>query len=54
MDATIKGYPLNEEALSQVIKEICEIKVGDDVKFSFVKVEAIREDDCPVLVESLY
>ncbi|WP_373897829.1 nucleotidyl transferase AbiEii/AbiGii toxin family protein [Haloimpatiens sp. FM7315] len=45
MDATIKGYPLNEEALSQAIKEICEINVGDDVIFSFVKVEAIREDD---------
>lgn len=45
MDATIKGYPLNEEALSQAIKEICEINVGDDVKFSFLKVESIREDD---------
>ncbi|EYE87308.1 hypothetical protein Q428_14020, partial [Fervidicella metallireducens AeB] len=45
MDATIKGYPLNEETLSQAIKEICEINVGDDVIFSFVKVEAIREDD---------
>lgn len=45
MDATIKGYPLNEEALSLAIKEICEINVDDDVKFSFVKVESIREDD---------
>lgn len=45
MDATIKGYPLNEEALSQAIKEICEINVSDDVTFSFIKVEAIREED---------
>lgn len=45
MDATIKGYPLNEEALSLAIKEICEIDVSDDVRFSFAKVEAIREDD---------
>lgn len=45
MDATIKRYPLNEKSLSQAIKEICEINVGDDVTFSFVKVGVIREDD---------
>lgn len=45
MDATIKGYPLNEENINCAIKDICAININDDVNFSFVKSEKIREDD---------
>jgi predicted nucleotidyltransferase component of viral defense system len=45
MDATLKGYPLNEESLSKAISDICSVEVDDEVVFSFVKVEPIREDD---------
>lgn len=45
MDATIKGYPLNEETINCAIKDICAININDDVNFSFVKSEKIREDD---------
>ena len=45
MDATIKGYPLNETSLAETIKDICSIDVDDDVIFSFIKVEPIREED---------
>ena len=45
MDATLKGYPLNEESLLKAINDICSVNVGDDVVFSFIKVEPIREDD---------
>lgn len=45
MDATLKGYPLNEDSLSKAISDICSIEVDDDVLFSFIKVDSIREDD---------
>jgi hypothetical protein len=45
MDATLKGYPLNEDSLSKAINDICSIDVDDDVIFSYIKVESTREDD---------
>jgi hypothetical protein len=45
MDATLKGYPLNEDSLSRAINDICSIDVDDDVIFSYIKVEPTREDD---------
>lgn len=45
MDATIKNYPLNSESLSKVITGICSVALDDDVKFSFLGTEAMREDD---------
>ncbi|TCP97854.1 nucleotidyl transferase AbiEii/AbiGii toxin family protein [Serpentinicella alkaliphila] len=45
MDATIKNYPLNAESLSKAIADICSVALDDDVKFSFLGTEAIREDD---------
>ena len=45
MDATIKDYPLNEEALSKAITDICKVHIDDNVIFSFLKIEPIREDD---------
>ncbi|MHB8281091.1 MAG: nucleotidyl transferase AbiEii/AbiGii toxin family protein [Candidatus Humimicrobiaceae bacterium] len=45
MDVTLKGYPLNKNSLVKAIDDICSIDVSDDVAFSFIKVEPIREDD---------
>jgi predicted nucleotidyltransferase component of viral defense system len=45
MDATIKNYPLNIESLSKAITDICTVEIDDNVRFSFVGIEPIREDD---------
>lgn len=45
MDATIKNYPISIDSLTEAIKEICEIEINDDVKFSLTRIEAIRDDD---------
>jgi len=45
MDATIKNYPITIDSLTKAITEICNIEVDDDVNFSFMGIEPIREDD---------
>jgi predicted nucleotidyltransferase component of viral defense system len=45
MDATIKGFPISEELIKQMVLDICEIKINDYVTFSFIKIEEIREGD---------
>jgi predicted nucleotidyltransferase component of viral defense system len=45
MDTTIKGFPLTEENISNIMQEICNIKIDDDVTFEVQKIELIREDD---------
>ncbi|MDQ2086449.1 nucleotidyl transferase AbiEii/AbiGii toxin family protein [Herbivorax sp. ANBcel31] len=45
MDATIKNYPINSDSLTKVIKTICNIAINDDVSFSFLDINKIREDD---------
>lgn len=45
MDTTIKGLKLTEENISNIIKEICNIKIDDGVTFEVQKIELIREDD---------
>ena len=45
MDTTIKGFKLTEENISNIIKEICNIKIDDGVTFEVQKIELIREDD---------
>ena len=45
MDATLKDYPFSKNSLVKAIDDICSIDVSDDVAFSFIKVEPIREDD---------
>lgn len=45
MDATIKNYPITIDSLTKAITTICTIDLGDDVVFSFLKIEAIRADD---------
>ena len=45
MDTTIKGFKLTEENISNIINEICNIKIDDEVTFEVQKIELIREDD---------
>ena len=45
MDTTIKGIDLTEENVSNIMKEICNIKIDDRVTFEVIKIEPIREED---------
>lgn len=45
MDTTIKGFPLTEETIANIMTEICKIDLNDNVTFKMKKVELIREDD---------
>lgn len=43
MDATIKGFPVNEQTVRKMFEEICKIELADDVTFSFRSIGEIRE-----------
>lgn len=45
MDATIKGWPVNEESIKNMFLDICKIDLQDDVTFEFKKIGEIREGD---------
>ena len=45
MDATIKGYPVNEKTIREMIEEIIAIPVEDDITFRFKSIGEIREGD---------
>lgn len=45
MDATIKGWPVNEESIKNMFVDICKIDLQDDVTFEFKKIGEIREGD---------
>lgn len=45
MDATIKGCPVNEKTIREMIEEIIAIPVEDDITFRFKSIGEIREGD---------
>lgn len=45
MDATIKGFPVNEDTIKKMFEDICQIKINDEVLFSFKSIREIREGD---------
>lgn len=45
MDATIKGYPVDENTVRAMFEDICAIPLQDDVSFSFRSIGEIREGD---------
>lgn len=45
MDATIKGWPVNEESIKNMFLDICKIDLQDDVTFEFKKIGEIRKGD---------
>ena len=45
MDATIKGYPVNEDSVRKMIEDIMAMHIEDDVSFELKSVGEIREGD---------
>lgn len=43
MDATIKGYPVNEEAIRKMVEDIMTVPVEDAIHFCLKSVREIRE-----------
>ncbi len=44
MDATIKGFNLNEQNLKHIIQEILSINLNDNVNFEILMIKDIREE----------
>ena len=45
MDATIKGYPVNENSIRKMIGDIISVPVEDGITFRFISIGEIREGD---------
>lgn len=45
MDTTLKGLPLKEEIIKDIVEEILNINVNDGIEFEMTSIEYIREDD---------
>lgn len=45
MDTTLKGIPLKEEIIKDIVEEILNINVNDGIEFEMNSIEYIREDD---------
>ena len=45
MDATIKGIPVSEQTVKNMFLEICKMDLQDEVTFSFLGINEIREAD---------
>lgn len=45
MDATIKGIPLNKDAISKIFNEIFSINLDDGVSFELISIKDIRLED---------
>ena len=45
MDATIKGYPVDEATIRKMVEEILEVPIDDGISFEFKSIGQIREDD---------
>jgi len=45
MDTTIKGVPLKEEVIRNIVSEIINVKVDDGIEFKIADITHIREED---------
>lgn len=45
MDTTVKGIPLREETIKEILTAIVETDVQDEIKFRINSIDYIREDD---------
>lgn len=45
IDATIKGFSVSYENVGSAFREICSVDIADQLTFSFVRIEEIREKD---------
>ena len=44
IDTTVKALPLNEQDVQKIIKEICDIKLEDNVSFQIKSIKTIMEE----------
>ena len=45
LDATIKGYPVNEDSIRSMVESIISVPVDDGISFQIKDIGLIREDD---------
>ena len=45
MDTTVRGIPLNEESISNILNEILAIEIDADIEYSLIKLSPIRQED---------
>lgn len=45
MDTTVRGIQMSESEITEVVKKILAIDMGDGISFEFQKIEPIREED---------
>jgi len=58
MDTTIKGLPVDKDAIEKMIDEILSIDIGDDVTFSMKSIKNIHDvseyDDFRIGIEAAF
>jgi len=45
MDTTVRGIPLNEESISNILNEILAIEIDADIEYKLIKLSPIRQED---------
>ena len=45
MDTTVRGIDMTEEEISRIVQEIFSVILNDGIRFTFKRIEPIREDD---------
>ncbi len=45
MDTTLKGYPLSEDSIRQILEKICAIDLDDETIFVLKEIKSIRDAD---------
>lgn len=45
MDTTLRGIPLNEESISNILNEILVIEIDTDIEYKLIKLSPIRQED---------
>ena len=45
MDTTVRGIPLNEDSISNILNEILAIEIDADIEYKLIKLSPIRQED---------
>ena len=45
MDTTVRGIPLNEDSISNILNEILAIEIDADIEYKLIKLSLIRQED---------
>ncbi len=54
LDTTVKGFTLTQASITEIFKEICNVRIDDNITFEFIGTTDIREtDDYPGIRVSL-